>query len=75
MIFASIDGSIKENYYYSKISDSAYYSGNHVSFSYPLGMRVYGASFKKKISYNTLQGKEIAEFIVNAKKGNYPPIP
>ena len=73
MSFIQIDGT-KDVYSYSKMSDTVYYSGNHITFSYPLGVRVYGTSFNKEVSFNTLSGKEIAEFIIKAKNGKYPPI-
>jgi hypothetical protein len=73
MIFTSTDGSIKEVYSYSKITDTVNCE-NQVSFKYPLGMCVYGANFKKEVIYNTLWGKDITEFIINAKSGKYPPI-
>ena len=73
MSFAQIDGT-KDVYLYSKMSDTVYYNGNHITFNYPLGVRVYGTSFNKEGCFNTLSGKEIAEFIVKAKNEKYPPI-
>ena len=65
-------GNIKEIYYYSKMGDTIYYSGNHVSFTYPA--RIYRASFKSEVNFRTVWGKDIAQFIINAKNGIYPEI-